>query len=614
MKVKIGFEIHQQLNTKKLFCSCNSELTEAEPEATVVRRLRPTQSELGEIDRAAMQEFLKGRYYEYQIHNSNVCLVELDEEPPHLPNQEALEVALQVALLLNAEPVDEIHFMRKIVIDGSNTTGFQRTAIVAMNGYIDTPQGRVHIPTICLEEEAARKIEESSNRVVYRLDRLGIPLIEISTSPDITSPEQAKEVARIIGDVLRSTRKVKRGIGTIRQDINISIEGGARVEIKGVQELDMIPEIIKGEIERQKMLLEIKEELKNRASKEEQKLQIEDLTEIFKGSKSRVISRAIKNKGVVLGLKLRGFAGLLKGRLGPELATYARVKAGVKGIFHSDELPAYGISEKEVEDVNKALSLEEGDAFVIVAEKREKAEKALEAVFNRAILAFDGVVEETRVAKQDGTTVYMRPLPGAARMYPETDIPPIPVDESLLSRIGSQLPELIPEMAERFAESFGINSEQAYQIARSEYAELFERLASKYPKMAGFFASSLISTIKELRRQGYNVDNLMESDIEKTLDLVGRGKIPKEAVRQIFADLTQGKKLEQVLEAQQVSEEELRKMIRQIIRERKDFVMERGEKAEKPLMGVVMAKLRGKVSGSLVNRILREELEEFLRG
>ncbi len=617
MEVKIGFEIHQQLATKKLFCSCPSELTEAEADAKVTRRLRPTQSELGEIDRAALEEFLKGRYYEYEVNHSNACLVELDEEPPHEPTEEAIDVALEIAALLNAQVVDEIHFMRKLVIDGSNTSGFQRTAIVAFDGFIETSQGRVGIPTICLEEEAARKVRQEGKKVVYRLDRLGIPLVEITTSPDIKTPEQAKEAARKIGDILRATGKVKRGIGTIRQDINISIEEGARVEIKGVQELDLIPEIITKEIERQKKLIEVKKEIERRVRKEDISFKIEDLTEIFNNCKSSIIKKVLKNRGKVLGIKLKGFSGLLKGRLGPELAGYARVKAGVGGIFHSDELPSYGIEAEEVEAVRKALKLSKEDAFVLVAEREGKAKKALKAVYDRALLAFEGVLEETRMAKKSGDTAYMRPLPGAARMYPETDIPPVAISYEKLQKIKSELPELIEEKAERLAKVYNLNRELAEQLARSQYSEIFERVAESNKNFASFAASVLLSTLKEIKREGFNVEAIPEEKIEEVLRSCASGKVAKEAVVEVLKALA-GKpdaELEAVLESlglKGLGEEELREIVRKVLKERKDFIRERGEAAEKPLMGVVMKEVRGKADGKLVNKVLKEELQSFL--
>ncbi len=602
--MKIGFEIHQQLLTHKLFCECKSELVDKEPEYTVERKLRPTQSELGEIDRAALQEFLKGKTYVYEGFKE-VCLVELDEEPPHMPNEEAIDIAIEIALLLNAEVVDEIHFMRKIVIDGSNTSGFQRTAIVAMNGYIDTEHGRVRIPTICLEEEACRKIKEEGNKVFYRLDRLGIPLIEISTAPDIKTPEQAKEVAFRIGDVLRSTKKVRRGIGTIRQDINISVFD-KRVEIKGVQDLNLIPKVIEYEVERQKKLMEIKEKLKERnLKKEDLKFEVFDVSKAFENTSSKIIKRA---KGV-FALKLKGFSGLIGGgrvRLGKEFADYARVKAGVKGIFHSDELPAYGISEEEVKIVREIINADKDDAFVLVAESRNKAIKALKAVYERALLAFDGVVEETRGAKENGETFYMRPLPGAARMYPETDIPPIAISKERIEKIKSNLPETFEEREKRFIKQYNLSKELANQIARSEYSDIFEDLCKKLKISPKIIANTLTAIVKDLRKKGVEVDI---KNVVKVLELVDSGKLKKEGIPEAIENMCKGREIKL---AEKVDEEYIRELARKAIEERKNFVLKAGEKASRPLMGVLMKELRGKVEGRIVNKILVEEIKKFL--
>jgi len=621
--LRVGFEIHQQLATRKLFCNCESELSEEEPELKIIRRLRPTQSELGEIDRAALQEYLKGKYYEYEVPEEVSCLVEMDEEPPHNVNIEAVKTALQVALLLNAQPVDEIHFMRKIVIDGSNTSGFQRTAIIAMDGYIETSQGKVRIPTICLEEEAARKIREEGSKTVYRLDRLGIPLIEISTSPDITSPEEAREVALKIGEILRATGKVKRGIGTIRQDINVSIAGGARVEIKGVQELNLIPKIIEKEAERQRKLIDIAQELKRRGVKEAQlELSPVDVSEIFASTQSKLVSRALSKGGIALAIKLPGFKGLIGGakdepRLGSELAQYARVKAGVGGIFHSDELPGYGISASEVEAVAEKLSLANNDAFVLVVEAREKALKAIEAVVERARYALKGVPEETRVAQSDASTRYMRPLPGAARMYPETDLAPFVVEDKLIAELRASLPELYEEKIARFVKQYNLSKELAAQVVRSPHAELFEELVAIAAKPR-LVATTLIATLRELKREGYEVDRIREDSFRELFSAIAEGKLAKEAIPEVLKALSSSPEssvaeVMQKLGLEGFSEEEVRKLARRVIEERADFVRERGEGAAKPLMGVLMKELRGRVEGKVVMKILEEELRSYLK-
>lgn len=606
--VKIGLEIHQQLATKKLFCACDSEIYD-DFTGEFTRYFRATRSELGETDRAAREEELKGRIVRYQI-TRNTCLVEMDEEPPHEVNEEAIRIAVMVAEMLNAEVVDEIHFMRKIVIDGSNTSGFQRTAIVALDGAIESSFGEVRIPTICLEEEAARKIEERENEVVYRLDRLGIPLIEISTEPVMRSGEEVKDVAARIGYILRSTKKVRRGLGTIRQDINISLNG-RRTEIKGVQNLKMIPRYVEEEIKRQRMLIEIVDILRERGVRRVEK-RPEDVTEIFKKTKCKIILNAIGNGWRVVAQPLPGFAGLLKSdkyKLGKELASYVKV-VGLKGLFHTDELPNYGITEEEIKKVSEQLG---EDTFVLIAAPRELVDTAIDRIVTRANLAFEGVVEETRGPLPDGTSEYLRPLPGAARMYPETDIPPYRIKEEMLEEIRNSLPESPTKKIERFVREYGIASQVANQLIREGYDDIFEELV----RICGnptLVSRTLLSTLSELEDEG-----LMLEDLGVLYDVFtefSRGRFAKEAIPTILKELSKGRSLKEILDemttATAINENYLRERIRAILEERKEFVLERGANAFSPIMGVVMQEFRGIIDGKKVSIILREELEKYL--
>jgi len=591
--VKCGLEIHQQLATKKLFCDCDSELSD-EVLYRFERVLRPTQSELGEIDRAALEESLKHRRFIYEV-TPNSCLVEADEEPPHELNREALEIALKIALMLNAQILDEIHVMRKIVIDGSNTSGFQRTALIAVNGYLETSFGRIGIPTICLEEEAARKIEEDDDKVVYRLDRLGIPLVEISTSPDMKSGEEVREVAARIGYILRATKKVRRGVGTIRQDINISI-GEGRVEIKGASRLNMIPKWVNNEIERQKMLRDIARILQERDARVEEK--IYDLTDIFENTESRIIKNTLKRGGKILGIKLIGFQGVLKNgnlRLGKELAENVRV-LGVKGLFHGDELPAYGISEEEVEKIIRRLELGPNDSFVIIGEKEEKVRIALQKVIDRAKKALIGVPDETRAPKDDGSTVYLRPLPGGARMYPETDIPPIRISEEYIEKLKKELPPLPDERLEELV-SMGINREIGWQLIRDGMDDVFEELCTKYGHPT-VVARALINGCEGI-------------DYNRIFQYFSEGRFSKEAIDEIVMRACNGEKVEDIV--RKFSEKvDIDQVIDEIMKEKMELVKERGMHAFKPLMGLAMQKLRGKVDGRIVSEKLRKRLEEIV--
>jgi glutamyl-tRNA(Gln) amidotransferase subunit E len=256
----VGLEIHWELDTKnKLFCRCPTVLRNDEPDIIVERFMKPVAGELGNIDIAAEFENIKKKKIVYQAYSDINCLVEADEEPPHNPNEEAMETALMLSLMLNAKPVDEIHTMRKTIIDGSNVSGFQRTMLIARNGFVDSSFGKIGIATISLEEDSARIIENKPDKVIFRLDRLGIPEVEIGTDPDIHTPEQALESAERIGEILMSSGRVKTGLGVVRQDVNVSIKDGDRIEIKHVQRLGQIPEVIKNEAKRQIALLEIKE-------------------------------------------------------------------------------------------------------------------------------------------------------------------------------------------------------------------------------------------------------------------------------------------------------------------------------------------------------------------
>ncbi len=617
--LKVGLEVHRQLDTKKLFSPVPSELTD-EVDFTFERRLRPTMSELGEVDPAALEEFKKGKKYVYEGNYELSDLVYMDEEPPRGPDREALEISLQIAYLLNAKPVDEVHFMRKIVIDGSNVSGFQRTAIIATDGKVETPWGTVGIPTICLEEDACRIVERKYEKVIYRLDRLGVPLVEISTTPDIHHPEQAKVVAKSIGDRLRATRKVKRGLGTIRQDLNVSIEGGARVEIKGVQELDLIPIIIEREVERQLNLLKIRDELRERGVKPEDiEEEFHDVTSVFKDTKSKIIARTLKQGGKVFAVKLPKFRGLIGReiqpgrRLGTEMADRARKY--VRGIFHVDELPNYGITEEEVDEVIERLNLEKLDAFVLVAAEGDMARKALSEVLQRAKEAISGVPEETRRALPDGNTQYMRPLPGKARMYPETDIPPILIPRDYRERIRVNLPELPHDRVERYVREYKIDRSLAETLVNDERDELFEELVKKgvRPSIA---ASILVVVLKGLKKE-VPIENIMDEHIRDAFELYLNGKIAKEAFEEIFKELAKNpeKSAEQVAEEKGLtllSEEEVERIINEVIQANIDVIKAKGMGAMGMIMGRAMAKLRGRADGKLVSSLVRKKIQELV--
>ena len=612
----MGLEIHQQLNTKhKLFCPCSTELIDDDFDDGIIRNLRPTQSELGQIDRAALQESLRDMTFKYESFNNHTCLVETDDEPPHALNREALDICITIASLLNMKMVDEFHTMRKQVIDGSNTGGFQRTGLAATDGYLDTPYGRVAIESLGLEEDAARRIDSDDEFTEFRLDRLGIPLAEITTDPSMHHPEQIKEVAYMIGQVLRSTN-VKRGIGTIRQDVNISITRGARVEIKGVQDLDLMPEIVEREVQRQLALADIKDELINRNASVEDT--IFDLDEVFKDTSSKILSSAKSIKGIIL----RGFDGLIGKeiqpgrRFGTELSSYAK-KMGVSGLFHTDELPAYGIGAEEVDAMKEFLKINPEDAIIIVAHDEDVAVNALNEVIRRANMAFDRVVEETRKALDDGNTEYMRPLPTANRMYLETDIPLFQITDDMVEPIKNNLPELPDEKKERIKAEYKLSEDLASQIVRRLLGDTFESLLSKVKVDPTTVASVLVSDLRDLRREGIDVSIFDEDKLVEVFSLLEDGKISKDAIKDLMIAVSKKPNEDVGIVAEEanltlLSEDEVRDIIHEIATQNESMIKERQMGAMGPLMGMSMKKLKGKADGSLVNKIVREEIQNLL--
>jgi glutamyl-tRNA(Gln) amidotransferase subunit E len=622
--LKVGLEIHQQLNTQtKLFCGCPPALFKEKPEITFLRRLRPTQSELGQVDPAAFFEFQKGIKIQYEANRATSCLVEMDEEPPHPLNMEAVEVVLTAALMMNMQPIDEVHVMRKTVIDGSNTTGFQRTCIIASDGWIKVGEKIIPMQAASLEEDAARKTgtQDDGKTICYRIDRLGIPLIEVATAPVIYSPMEAQEVALAIGRILRDTGKVMRGLGTIRQDLNVSLPNGALIEIKGVQELELISKVVEYEVQRQLGLIQVKEELRSRGVKaEELKEEFVDVLEVFRQTRCKVIRKAVDKDQKVLAVKLPRFGGVLKRelmsgfRVGTELSDRAKFWGRVGGIFHTDEMPAYGVTMEEVEALRKAVGASEEDAVVFVADTAENVQDALKAVVERAQEAIEGVPAETRTAKEDGTTRYMRPRPGAARMYPETDIPPSVVTSALVEKIRLNLPEPAEKKLKRLMKEYSLNGKLAKQIVDSEYGGLFEVIVKESGITATTVAVFLTETLKSLRRDGVGIEKVTDDQVMEIFRGVGAGEIVKEALADVFVWLSEneGKNLQDAVGAlglKMFSKAKLAKLVDLVIAENKQSVDQMGKKAFGMLMGIVMKEVRGKADPRLVSALLRERLK-----
>ena len=622
--VKVGLEIHQQLATnKKLFCNCNP-IESDEYSIKFQRKLRASKSELGEFDPAALFESTKSKTIMYYANNESSCLVEQDEEPPHELDNDARKIALIISSALKSNIFSEIYPMRKTVIDGSNTTGFQRTMLISQGGFFNTGETKIGIQSICLEEDAAKNLGDEGSVRKFGLERLGIPLVEIATEPFEVELTEIKKIALSLGRILRSTKKVKRGLGSIRQDVNVSIKdgGGVVIEVKGVQQLDQLEKVVEYEAKRQHGLLKISKKIQEKNwiyDKEDSK----DITELFSECKSKIIQTALKKNQKIMAITFRNMAKMFgyspyEGiRLGKEVAELVRF-FGIGGVFHSDELPNYGVEEIDLEKLKKFSKINENDAFLILASPEEKIHTVIDQIILRIeYIKNHGIPIDTRLATQTGETKFLRPRPGAARMYPETDIPPIIITKKELLEAEENIPKSWDDSIKELETKYKLNPQLAEQIFDSRYIGLFEKIVEKIKTNPTFVASILCSTITNLERSGLNSDLLKNEEILKLFNLLEDGEIAKESIEIIFESIMSGKSktTEEAMKnasIESVNEEEIEKIIVDIIEKNEGIIKNQKERAIGPLMGIVMKELRGKASGEIINSLLLKNIKKKL--
>ena len=572
MTLKAGLEIHQQLNSGKLFCNCDS--NDNGKDLQFKRKLHATSSELGDVDIAAKTEQVK--LFTYHNKSCN-CLVYTDEEPPRGPNKDAVKIALQFAKLVGAKVVEEMHFMRKVVVDGSNTSGFQRTGLIATGGKIEYDDKILELDQLCLEEDSCRHGEEKHE---YLLDRLGIPLIEITTKPQLKDSSDVQKAAKAIGRLLRACN-VKRGLGTIRQDVNVSINNGQRVELKGFQDLTSMPKVVENEVKRQTDLNNLK------------------MAEI--GETTVVNDCFTKKKEFALALKIKEWNGILGTkkspsnhiRMGRELADYAK-RAGMKGIMHSDELPAYGIDAEETNQIKNKLQCNNNDAFIMIFGKEKMVKNAMNLVIER--IKTNGVPAEVRKVTQENFTRYLRPMPGASRMYPETDIAPLKINDIIISK---------PKTLDEREYELPLNDEESKQLVNRDLDSQFNNLNKTYenPKL---ISRILLHILPQLKDEG---ENISASDLETVLNLFKNGELVKEGIPNA---LIQSSKNEEIEKNSENIEDEIEDFIKKLVKEKEVFIKERGMGAVGALMGPVMSKFRGKMDGGAINKLLIEKIKEIV--
>jgi len=616
---KSGLEIHQQLLTaKKLFCRCPAGCYSPKYDAEILRHMRPTLSELGEYDGTALMEFKTKKEIIYRINRDTVCTYEMDDTPPFMVNEEALDIALTIGMLYDCIMVDELHIARKQYLDGSIPTGFQRTTIVGVDGRVPYKDRFIRIVQLGLEEDACREVSDIGHMRTYLTDRLGMPLIETVTAPDMKTPQEAAEVGQLLRRIVRSTGRVRTGIGAAREDVNVSVEGGTRVEIKGVPRLPRIPLLTHNEAMRQWNLLRLREELARRGiTPATFSACSEEVTRLFKRTHFLPLQSALAGGMTVYGVRLIGFKDLLRWQtqtntsFSQEISDRIRVIAcltTLPNMVHSDSL-SEALTSAEWQMVRKTLNAGPDDTVVVVWGPDIDAKLAVQEVIIRAREAAVGIPSETRQALKDGTNGFERILPGPDRMYPDTDLPPKRIPAERLERLREALPARVPER-ERWYGEIGVPADLIQVLAASPFAGLFERSVKEFgiaPKLASLV---LAQYPKRLKKKGLAIDGLDEGTMAGLLGAVKEGRIFKEGLLPVLEQkLSSGKTLDELLPAR-AAEEEFRADLLGIVKTVQAQAFASEEAMNRRAMGLLMGTWRGRVDGTDAARALGRRLKE----
>lgn len=552
-----GLEIHQQILTaSKLFCRCRAGAYVDRWDAEVLRHMRPTLSELGEYDGTALMEFKTRKEIIYQLDRGTVCTYEIDDTPPFPIDEQAVRIAIELAMLLDLNLVSELHVMRKQYLDGSIPTGFQRTAMVGLDGVVPfvVPElglkRELRIRQLSLEEDSCREISDIGHRVIFRTDRLGMPLTETVTEPELMTPWEVRAAGALLADVARATGKVRRGGGAARQDVNVSIAGGRRIEIKGVSHHRGLPRLVHVEAFRQLNLLRMKAELERRGVRAEQLdfamegepwegPNVIDAGAELRDSHSHPIAQALDRGERVLAVRLAGFGGLLSHATQPGITFAQEFSERVRVIacpvhrpllLHRDDETS-GIADSAWRTLATRLGAERGDAVVLVWGSDQDAATAAREVLIRARDALEGVPAETRQSRPDGTTGFERILPGADRMYPDTDTPPIPIADAVIESIRAALPEPPWQRAARYR-LLGLDAAAAIRLARAPWAELFDRVNPAPGAVTRRLAYVLERRVPFHQRHGRELPAV--GRVEIIVRAVEAGTVRAEALRPMF--------------------------------------------------------------------------------
>ena len=511
-----GLETHQQLDTEsKLFCRCPCVIRNDEPDSELLRHMRPTLSEFGDYDGTALMEFKTKKQVHYLLYNDTVCTYEMDDTPPFKADPDALEISLRIAMMLNMSIVDEVHITRKQYLDGSIPTGFQRTAIIGVNGRIPFLGRDLHFIQMSLEEDACREVSDHGHHVFFRTDRLSMPLVEPVTAPELYTPWETAAAATRIGEVLRSSRSIRRGIGTVRQDVNVSISGGTRVEIKGVPQIGMIEALCRTEGYRQKALLDLRYALRHSS------LTAERFSSDHVVLSGRQRELAADAPGIDAGCeapiaaqRLSGFSRYLDWDTQPGSTLLDEIRGRVRVIACLEAEPPV---VKAPRSLREAMGVPEDDGLLLFCGPEEDLETAAKEISIRISEAFEGVPSETRQALADGNTDFERILPGPDRMYPDTDLPPEPIDLDMLERVRSNLPPSPWDRRKTYS-ALGVSDQLIYRLINWDRADMFDRLCAKTEFRPSELAYLLTDRLRGSRRSGLDWLGLGEDAIVEAVE------------------------------------------------------------------------------------------------
>jgi glutamyl-tRNA(Gln) amidotransferase subunit E len=639
--LRVGLEVHQQLLTeRKMFCKCPAGLYTEEHDGSVLRHMRPTLSELGEYDGTALMEFKTRKNIVYLLNKANMCTYEMDDTPPFLCNPQALDIAIEQCLMLGCDIIDEVHIARKQYLDGSIPTGFQRTAIVGVNGRIPFRGREISVTQVSVEEDSCREVLDKGHLIVWRTDRLGMPLIETVTGPDLRTPEEVEEAILLVGRVCRSTGHVRTGMGASRQDVNVSVRGGKRVEIKGVPKASWARRLVHGEAIRQVNLLKLRDELHARGFKKPEDILVEhrEVTGIFRDSPLHFLSESVweesfrhsrgaslqrgKGEFQLRAVRLPGMGGLLSWPTQPDLTFAHELRGRVRVIagldlepilIHTDHWPDIDVRSKEQRDLKRRMRCGPNDVVVVVWGAEQDTLTAVEEIRLRFADAVLGIPNETRQPFEDGSTNFERILPGPDRMYPDTDSPPQRVTRERVEALEAPLPDP-PWIREARYLNAGIPLSTIHYLIRKNGAALvddLERTTDASLRRLGLFFGE---RLKGMRRAGIAVDSISRDSWRELFEYFVRVPVIWEVRENLVRWLAKGS--EQSLEEFVTGEgygqapEGWQTRVKKLARERTPIRPDgTQEQRERCVLGMAMRGLYGRVLATEVAAVIRSELE-----